>query len=73
MPIDSTTMVAALKLIQPLRAWAEASYSTRLSRIEGPTFVGLTRQFLGAFEAGSRLPTVRALAREHSSSNGAYV
>ena len=29
----------------------------------------LARQFLGAFEAGSRLPTVRALAREHSSSN----
>ena len=40
------------QLIQPLRAWAEASYSTRLSRIEGPTFVRLTRQFLGAFDQG---------------------
>jgi hyaluronoglucosaminidase len=40
------------QLIQALRAWAEASYSTRLSRIEGPTFVRLTRQFLGAFDEG---------------------
>jgi hyaluronoglucosaminidase len=40
------------QLIQPLRAWAEASYSTRLSRVEGPTFVRLTRQFLGAFDEG---------------------
>ena len=29
----------------------------------------LARQFLAAFEPGSRLPTVRALAREHRSSN----
>jgi len=29
----------------------------------------LARQFLAAFETGSRLPTVRALAREHRSSN----
>jgi hyaluronoglucosaminidase len=40
------------ELIQPLRAWAEASYSTRLSRIEGPTFVRLARELLGAYDQG---------------------
>jgi hyaluronoglucosaminidase len=39
-------------LVQPLRAWAEASYSSRLSRIEGPTFVQLTKQFLAAYDGG---------------------
>jgi hypothetical protein len=48
------------RLVQPLRAWAEASYSSRLSRIEGPTFVQLTKQFLGAYD-GSPYWT-RALA-----------
>jgi hyaluronoglucosaminidase len=37
---------------QALRAFAETSYSTRLSRIEGPTFVRLSNLFLGAYDAG---------------------
>jgi hyaluronoglucosaminidase len=39
-------------LLQPLRAFAETSYSTRLSRVEGPTFVRLTRLFLGSYDQG---------------------
>jgi hyaluronoglucosaminidase len=39
-------------LTQPLRAFGETSYSTRLSRIEGPTFVRLSRLFLGSYDQG---------------------
>jgi hypothetical protein len=39
-------------LSQTLRAFAETSYSTRLSRVEGPTFVRLTRLFLGSYDQG---------------------
>jgi hypothetical protein len=40
-------------LSQTLRAFAETSYSTRLSRVEGPTFVRLTRSFLGSYDEGA--------------------
>jgi hyaluronoglucosaminidase len=45
---------------QSLRAFAESSYSTRLSRIEGPTFVRLSKTFMGAYDGGAYWP--RALA-----------
>jgi hypothetical protein len=38
---------------QTLRAWAETSYSTKLSANEGPTFTRLAREFLGAFDEGA--------------------
>jgi hyaluronoglucosaminidase len=38
--------------IQALRAFAETSYSTRLSRVEGPTFVRLSNMLLGAYDQG---------------------
>jgi hyaluronoglucosaminidase len=51
-------------LFSTLRAWSEASWSTKLDLDEAPTFVRLSKAFLGAYESGAWTAAESSLARE---------